>query len=68
MRRHRRSPYVRSMLSDTIDDTTIKRLRKKLGTTAPPLRTVRGVGYWRIRCGMLVMRTSRSGQCTRPSP
>ena len=26
-------------------DTTIKRIRKKLGADAPPIRTIRGVGY-----------------------
>lgn len=31
--------------SGRVVDTTIKRLRKKLGDDAPPIRTVRGVGY-----------------------
>jgi two-component system phosphate regulon response regulator PhoB len=31
--------------SGRVVDTTIKRLRKKLGELAPAIRTVRGVGY-----------------------
>lgn len=31
--------------SGRVVDTTVKRLRRKLGPTAPPIRTVRGVGY-----------------------
>jgi two-component system phosphate regulon response regulator PhoB len=31
--------------SGRVVDTTIKRLRKKLGEAAPSIRTVRGVGY-----------------------
>lgn len=31
--------------SGRVVDTTIKRLRRKLGPNAPPIRTVRGVGY-----------------------
>jgi two-component system phosphate regulon response regulator PhoB len=31
--------------SGRVVDTTIKRLRKKLGESAPPIRTIRGVGY-----------------------
>lgn len=31
--------------SGRVVDTTVKRLRKKLGPESPPIRTVRGVGY-----------------------
>jgi DNA-binding response OmpR family regulator len=31
--------------SGRVVDTTIKRLRRKLGEAAPAIRTVRGVGY-----------------------
>lgn len=31
--------------SGRVVDTTVKRLRKKLGARCPPIRTVRGVGY-----------------------
>jgi two-component system phosphate regulon response regulator PhoB len=31
--------------SGRVVDTTVKRLRKKLGPASPPIQTVRGVGY-----------------------
>jgi two-component system phosphate regulon response regulator PhoB len=31
--------------SGRVVDTTVKRLRKKLGAESPPIRTVRGIGY-----------------------